>query len=315
MQVLVRSLTLEAEDIVALELVARDGSVLPPFTAGAHVDLHLPNRLLRSYSLANAPGDSGRYVVAVNKDPASRGGSRYIHEKLRPGELIEISEPRNNFPLREDVDHVVLFAGGIGITPLWCMIQRLEAIGRSWELFYGSRSRAKCAYLQPLLVLEAAKPGRVHLHFDAECNGAPMDMGRIIAGVAPDAHLYCCGPTPMLSAYEQASATRDPATVHAEYFSAKSEAALDGGYSVVLTRAGRKLDVAPGKSILDALLEAGIEVSYSCMQGVCGACEVRIIEGEADHRDSVLTTQEQEAGKTMMICCSGSKSACLVLDL
>ncbi len=315
MQVLVKSLTLEAEDIVSVELMAPDGAPLPAFTAGSHIDLHLSGGLVRSYSLAKAQDDSGRYVVAVNKDPASRGGSRYIHGKLRPGDLIEISAPRNNFVLCEDVRHVVLIAGGIGITPLWCMIQRLQALGRSWELFYGARSRAKCAYLRELQALERASPGRVHLHFDAECGGVPMDMRRIVAALAPDAHLYCCGPTPMLAAFEQATAARDPATVHVEYFAARNEAALDGGYTVVLARSGRSLDVAPGKTILDVLLENGIEVSYSCMQGVCGACETKVIEGEPDHRDSVLSAQEQATGETMMICCSGSKRKRLLLEL
>jgi ferredoxin-NADP reductase len=315
MQVLVRSLALEAEGILSVELVARDGGPLPPFTAGAHIDLQLGKDLTRSYSLVNPQQERQRYVVAVNKDPSSRGGSRCVHEVLRPGDLIEISEPRNNFPLVEDAPHVVLFAGGIGVTPLWCMIQRLQALGRSWELHYSVRNRRKCAYLRQLQELEQASPGHVHFHFDDERGGVAVDLEAAVSALNSEAHVYCCGPGPMLRAFEQATAKRAPGTVHVEYFSAKSEAAVAGGYKVVLARTGRVFDVAAGKTILEVLLDAGVDISYSCTQGVCGACETKVIQGIPDHRDAVLSPQEVAAGKTMMICCSGSKSETLVLDL
>jgi ferredoxin-NADP reductase len=315
LQALVKSLSYEADGIVSVELVAQDGGPLPPFTAGAHIDLHLRKGLSRSYSLTNSQDERHRYVVAVNKDPASRGGSRHVHEVLRPGDRLEISEPRNNFALVEAGPHVVFVGGGIGVTPLWCMIQRLEALGRSWELHYSARTRHKCAYHGELQALEHRSPGRVHFHFDDEHGGAPMDLTALVRGVASEAHLYCCGPAPMLKGFEEATAARPSGQVHVEYFSAKSDAAVGGGYKLVLARAGRSFDVGAGKSILDTLLDAGVDVPFSCMQGVCGACETRVLSGQPDHRDSVLSAEEMAAGKTMMICCSGSKSETLVLDL
>jgi vanillate O-demethylase ferredoxin subunit len=315
MKVLVRSLTVEADEILSIELVACNGDTLPEFTAGAHIDLHLTPGLSRSYSLVNPQQDRERYVVAVNKDPSSRGGSRHVHEALRPGQVIEISEPRNNFALVEDAPHVVLVAGGIGVTPLWCMVQRLESLGRSWELHYSARNRRKCAYLRQVESLGQAHPGRVHLRFDDENGGVPMDLAALIRTIPVDAHVYCCGPVPMLKAFEQATAARDPQTVHVEYFSAKSAAAVGGGYQVVLARSGVSFAIAPGRTILEVLLEGGIDVPHSCTQGVCGACETRVIEGTPDHRDAVLSPQEIAAGKTMMICCSGAKTPTLVLEL
>ena len=315
MQAIVRSLTVEAEDILSVELVAREGEALPPFTAGAHIDLYLAEGLSRSYSLVNPQQDRERYVVAVNKDPASRGGSRHVHEILRPGKVIEISEPRNNFALVEDAPHVVLVAGGIGMTPLWCMVQRLESLGRSWELHYSARSRRKCAYLRQVQSLEMEHPGRVHLHFDEEHGGAPVDLATLIASISAEAHVYCCGPVPMLKAFEQATAARAPNTVHVEYFSAKSAPAVAGGYKLVLARSDRTFEIGPGRSILEVLLEAGMDVPHSCTQGVCGACETKVLAGVPDHRDAVLSPQEIAACKTMMICCSGAKTKELVLDL
>lgn len=315
MKAVVRSLTVEADEILSVELVACDGDKLPAFTAGAHIDLHLAPGLSRSYSLVNPQQDRERYVVAVNKDPSSRGGSRYVHEALRPGQVIEISEPRNNFALVEDAPHVVLVAGGIGVTPLWCMVQRLESLGRSWQLHYSARNRRKCAYLRQVEALGQAHPGRVQLRFDDENGGVPMDLAALIRTIPVEAHVYCCGPVPMLKAFEQATATRAPQTVHVEYFSAKNAAAVDGGYQVVLARSGVSFAITPGRTILEVLLEGGIDVPHSCTQGVCGACETRVIEGTPDHRDAVLSPQEIAAGKTMMICCSGAKTPTLVLEL
>lgn len=315
MQMRVRSLACEAEDILSLELVAPGGDPLPAFTPGAHIDLRLAPGLTRSYSLVNPAHERHRYVVAVSKDPASRGGSRHVHERLRPGDVIEVSAPANHFALVEDAPQVVMFAGGIGITPLWCMAQRLHALGRAWVLHYSVRQRARCAYLQELQALERASPGHVHFHFDEEEGGRPMDLRAVIDTVAPQAHLYCCGPPAMLRAFEQAAAQRAPGTVHVEYFSARAEAAVARSYRVVLARSGRTFEVPAGKTILSVLLQARLDVPYSCGEGVCGACETRVLSGEPDHRDTVLSPQEAAAGRTMMICCSGSRSETLVLDL
>jgi len=315
MQLVIRSRTVAADDIVALELAAPDGEALPPFEAGAHIDLTLGNGLVRSYSLVNAPAERHRYVVAVNRDPSSRGGSRYVHDSLEPGQTIEVTGPRNNFTLVEDASLVVLIAGGIGVTPLWCMIQRLEELGRAWKLFYGSRSRSKCAYLSDIQALAARYPERVEPHFNDEHDGRVLDMAAAVAAAPRDAHLYCCGPVPMLRAFEEATANRPEGHAHVEYFSAQQEAACAGGFNLVLARSQRKLYVEQGKSVLDILLDAGIEITHCCREGVCGACQTTVLEGEPDHRDSYLTPQERRSGKSIMPCCSGSLSETLVLDL
>ena len=316
-EVLVKSVTNEADGINSWEFRRLDGAALAPFTAGSHIDLHLANGMVRSYSLCNSQDDQHRYVVAINNDPASRGGSRFVHDQLKAGDRIGIAGPRNHFPLTEDAAHTVLFAGGIGITPIWSMIQRLETLGRSWELYYSTRVSGMCAFKDQLAALEASKPGRVHFNFDHEPGGKVTDLNAIIAGLPRDAHLYCCGPVPMLQAFEAAAhAANWPAhNVHVEYFAPKEEAALEGGFMVELSQSGRNIEIPAGQSILETLLDAGINVPYSCMQGVCGTCEVKVLAGTPDHRDSVLSEEEQAANDIMMVCCSGSKSPKLVLDL
>lgn len=313
MKLIIHALNRRAEGIVELDLRSPDGATLPAFTAGAHIDLHLPNGITRSYSLLNAPGDCARYLVAVNKDPNSRGGSRYVHEVLAAGMSLEVGEPRNNFALVEDAPLVVLFAGGIGITPLWSMVQRLESLNRPWQLVYGARSRAHCAYYEQIKAFGELHPGQVQFHFNDE-QGGPMSLSALVAQVPADAHLYCCGPVPMLEAFEQASATRK-GLAHVEYFAASQASALDGGFKVTLQRSNKSVPVAAGSSILDALLAAGIDVAHACREGVCGACQTTVISGTPDHRDSYLSPSEIKGGKTMMICCSGAKCGELVLDL
>jgi ferredoxin-NADP reductase len=311
----VKSVTYEAQRINSLELVPLSDVELPSFTAGAHIDLHLPNGLRRSYSLVNPQRDRRRYVVAVANDLASRGGSRFIHEELRAGDVITTSLPRNNFELNEDAPHSVLIAGGIGVTPLYCMIQRLEDLERSWELHYSVRTRASCAFLAELQALEKIQPARVKINFSREPGAKVTDFAGLIQNLSANTHIYCCGPKTMLTAFEAASALRPPANIHVEYFSAKNEPAKKGGYTVVLARSGQSFEIPPSKSILEVLLDAGLDVPFSCMQGVCGSCEVEVLDGEPDHRDSVLTASERSAGKGILICCSGSKSKSLVLNL
>ena len=313
-RVVVAAVTHEASGIAAWEFRPADGAELPPFTAGAHLDLHLANGMVRSYSLCNSQDERQRYVVAINNDPASRGGSRFVHETLRPGDRLEISAPRNNFPLVEDASHVVFIAGGIGITPIYSMIQRLEKLGRSWELHYSTRVVEMCAFRKQLEALEALKPGRVHFNFDQGPGGRITDLNALIAKLPADAHYYCCGPTPMLKAFERAC-SENGRQAHVEYFTPKEEASVAGGFTVVLKRSGRSFVISPGKSILAELLDNRVDVTYSCTQGVCGTCETKVLEGIPDHRDSVLTEEEQASNTSMMICCSGSRTPLLVLDL
>jgi tetrachlorobenzoquinone reductase len=315
MQVRVKRISFEADDINSYELVNPDGGDLAPFTAGSHIDLHLPNGMIRSYSLVNDQGERNRYVIAVNNDAASRGGSKLIHETMRVGDIITVSLPRNNFALQEDAGHSVLIAGGIGITPLLSMVRRLEALGRSWELFYAARTRLTAAFLDELNALRPDVHPNLHLNFDQEPEARMMDLSSIVKAALPDAHLYCCGPVPMLEAFEAATVDRPASQVHVEYFKAREKPAAEGGFEVKLARSNRTIAVQAGQTILDALLEAGISANYACTEGVCGTCETRVIEGNPDHRDLFLSKEEQEANKTIMICCSGSKSPTLVLDI
>ncbi|MET4575932.1 PDR/VanB family oxidoreductase [Ottowia thiooxydans] len=316
LQVQVKSVSHEADGILLFEFRPVPPLMqLPVFSAGAHIDLQLPNGLIRSYSLISMPGGVHHYVIGVNKDPHSRGGSLYVHERMRPGDVITISHPRNNFPLEEDADHSVLVAGGIGITPLWSMIQRLETLGRSWELYYAARSRRNAAFLQELRLLSDVHPAKVHLSFSEEPGGAMLDLVKIVAVAPSAAHLYCCGPVPMIEAFEKAAAGRPPARVHTEFFAAREKPDMAGGFTVELARSGMIVSVATGKTILDALLDAGVNAPYSCQEGICGTCQVNVLGGIPDHRDLVLSEAERADNKTMLICCSGSKSDRLVIDL
>ena len=299
-----------ARDTNLYELTALAGGRLPGYQPGAHIDLHLPNGLIRQYSLIEAEPVPTSYSIGVKRDPASRGGSRCVHDDLRVGRTIKISAPRNNFPLVEDADEVILLAGGIGITPIWCMVQRLQRLGRPWKLHYACRSRADMAFLQALETMAGAQ-----FHFDDESAGRFLDVAAIVAGAPKTAHLYCCGPTPMLDAFEAATASWPREQVHIEYFTPKQEAAKTGGFVVELGRSGREFVIPEGRTILQVLLDAGVDVDYSCELGICGACEQRVVAGTPEHRDAILTEEEHASNTKVMICCAGCKSERLVLDL
>ena len=317
--------TIEAR-LASIEEVARDtklytfrrvdGAPLPAYKPGAHIDLHLPNGMLRQFSLVAPAANPDSYTVGVKRDENSRGGSRYIIDEMKVGDQIKISAPRNNFPLVEDAEQVTLFAGGIGITPIWCMVQELAACKHSWKLYYACRSRADMAFLEPLKQLA---PDSVHLHFDDEAGGV-FNIAAAITATPTGAHLYCCGPNPMLKAFEAAAAGRARNLIHVEYFTPKEEAAAGqesklGGFWVELARSGEEYFIPPGKKVLEVLFDAGVDVDYSCELGICGACETRVISGIPEHHDSVLSEEEQAANDKVMICCCGCKSERLVLDL
>jgi vanillate O-demethylase ferredoxin subunit len=300
-----------AEGIHLYELREPAGAALPAFAAGAHIDLALPGGMVRQYSLCNSDAERHRYLIGVKRDPASRGGSRFMHEALRVGTLLRTGLPRNTFPLAEDAAHSVFVAGGIGITPIRAMVDRLRRLGRPWHLHYGVRRRAEAVFLDEF----QASPACVHLHVDEEAHGTLMDIAGIVGAAPHGAHLYCCGPAPMLKAFEAAAAGRPEGHVHVEYFSSDVPLAAEGGFSVRMARSGRTVAVEPGQTILGALKAAGVEVSFSCTQGVCGACETRVLDGVPDHRDTILSPREKAESRTMMICCSGSKTPLLVLDI
>lgn len=309
--VLVHTIRHEAQGIISIEFRPVEGD-LPPFEAGSHIDLHLANGLVRSYSLLNSPADRNRYVVGVLNDKNSRGGSRFVHQELRVGTVIKIAPPRNNFALDEMASKSVLVAGGIGVTPIYCMFNRLRSLGKDVEIFYAARSKSEAAFSEELMGMES----QVTTHFDQD-KGGPPDLRGFLAKHSPDTHFYCCGPTPMIAAFEAACADLGFQNVHVERFAAAGEveAAQDSSYRVELSRSKKTLDIPAGKSLLDSLLDAGVDCDYSCREGVCGACETSVLEGEPDHRDSVLTERERASNKTMMVCVSGCKGKRLVLDL
>lgn len=313
---MVRTLRYEAAGIMSIELVPVAGHTepFPPFTPGAHIDLHLSSGLVRSYSLVNAPDEPNRYVLGILADPKSRGGSRHIHDNFRVGMTLDISAPRNHFALVEDAPHTVLVAGGIGVTPILCMYRRLRALGRSVKLMYCSRSAPQAAFVAEIDALG----GDVTYHFDDQHGGKPASLADFLAGQPAGTHAYCCGPGVMLDGFEAACAQVGIANVHVERFAAAPDApppAVSDGYVVKLAKSGTEVTVAAGKTLLESLLEAGIDAEHSCMEGVCGACETRVLEGCPDHRDSVLSAAERESGKVMMICVSGCKGERLTLDL
>lgn len=311
----VKAIRHEADDVISIELVPAPGAVFPPFEAGSHIDLHLSNGMIRNYSLLNAPAEQGRYVIGVLQDRASRGGSRHMHAQIRVGMTIPITPPRNNFPLREGAAHSVLVAGGIGITPILSMLRRLKALGRSCELLYLARSRGTAPFIDQIEALGVP----VTWHFDDE-QGGLADLRALLAqrGGSGERHYYACGPTPLLDAFEKYCAELGYAEAHVERFAAlqtEPSAEARSSYLAELARSGRTFVITPEKSLLDTLLDAGVEVNYSCMEGVCGTCETAVLAGVPDHRDSVLSQSEKDSNKVMMVCVSGCKSERLVLDL
>lgn len=302
-----------AQDVRIFELRSPAGAALPAFSAGAHIDLHIPGGISRSYSLLNHSRERHRYLVGIQREPMSRGGSAWMHDSARVGGLVEISAPRNHFAMVEDAPHSVLIAGGIGITPLWSMVQRLEELGRNWTLHYRARSRAIAPLLEALDAPE--RRSHVHIGFSDESDGQRLDLARVVAEAPEGAHLYCCGPNAMIDAFEVACVGLPSERVHVEHFAARELAATQGGYTVRLARSTRSVVVQPGQTILESLRACGVIVPSSCQQGVCGACETPVLQGQPDHRDLVLSEAEKASGKTMMICCSGSHTNELVLDL
>lgn len=314
---LVHTIRFEADGVVSIEFRPAGAQVqFPSFSPGAHIDLHLPNGLVRSYSLCNPPSDSGRYVVGVLNDRKSRGGSRYVHEQLRVGWVIDISAPRNNFGLHEDAERSVLVSGGIGVTPIFCMLQRLVALGRPVELVYCARNRQEAAFIESIGSLSDKM--KITWHFDDE-EGAPPALVELLAGRGADSHYYCCGPAPMLDAFERACEQLGYPHAHIERFAPAMLATttMASGFEVLCRKSGKLVEVPAGKSVLDALIEAGLSPDHSCKEGVCGACETAVlaVDGELDHQDGILTPAERQAGKSMMICVSRCTGRKLELDI
>jgi vanillate O-demethylase ferredoxin subunit len=306
-----------AQDIRLLKLEANDGSNLPIWNPGSHIDLHLGQGITRQYSLCGPHGDRSAYQVAVKLEPQSRGGSKFVHESLEVGSELLISPPRNHFEMKADAGHTLLVAGGIGITPLISMARELNEKQQRFELLYFTRSEH-------------------HAAFREELEGGPLrESSRLLSGLERDdveevlesalndrydgSHLYLCGPNPFMDMVRAVAARFGwpEETVHLEYF-AGAEPADQGAqtsFELKLARSGKTVTIPANKTIVDVLREEGVEVETSCEQGVCGTCVARVLDGTPEHHDCFLTSQEQARGDCMAVCISRSKSKLLVLDL
>lgn len=328
-RLMVRSMTVEADGVLGLELVDPSGSPLPQWEPGAHLDVVLPSGMVRQYSLCGDPADRGSYQVGVLRERAGRGGSAYIHDVLRPGDLLAVRGPKNHFAL-VDAPEYLFVAGGIGVTPLLAMVDAAVARGVPYRFLYGGRAAASMAYVERLSAL-----GSRLTVWPQDTHGL-LDLPAAIGAPRDDLAVYCCGPEPLLSAVEAYMADWPPGALRIERFAAPRPvgAAANGNagesgvtaaaaagssagaaFDVVLARSGRCLPVAADRSLLDVLLDAGVEVLSDCREGICASCETTVVEGPVEHRDFILTAAERESGTVMMPCVSRGAGDRLVLDL
>lgn len=312
LDVVVATRTKAATGIISIALTAADGTLLPSYAAGAHVDVYVKSGLIRQYSLTGDPSDQTQYRLGILLDPKSRGGSSAIHADFKQGQQIKIGHPRNNFPLGANTAHTVLFAGGIGITPMLNMAYALESAGASWEMHYCGRTADRLAF-----TTEMERFGKkAHVHIDTGPKDQHLDINAVLGKTAPDRHLYVCGPNGFMDFIVTAAEQNgwDAGCVHLERFGA--EINTDGApFTVVAQKSGKSFDVQPGETIAQKLEENGIHVQVSCQSGVCGTCLTRVVNGMADHRDLVQTDLEKAANAQITVCCSRSKSKKLVLDI
>jgi ferredoxin-NADP reductase len=308
-KLLIDDVVLVADDVVALTLVDSDGADLPAWTPGAHIDLILDDDLTRQYSLCGSVDDTKSYRIAVLKDAQGRGGSKAVHE-LSAGATVRVRGPRNHFPMGGSARYQFI-AGGIGITPMLPMIAEAQALGADWNLLYGGRTRGSMAFLDELAIYG----DRVTIVPEDEAGR--LDLAAVLGAPRSDTAVYCCGPSGLLDAVEKMCEPWAAGALHYERFSAKEQAPIDPAstFEVVLARSGLTLSVTADKSIFDVCRDAGVSVLGSCMAGVCGTCETGVLDGEVDHRDSILNEEEREANEFMMICVSRCKSKQLTLDL
>ena len=297
-----------------------DGSPLPAFEAGAHVNVYLQaangDKLERSYSLCGDPGVQASWRLGVLREEAGRGGSRAVHRDWQVGARVRCSSPKNHFPLAANplpagAAHL-LIAGGIGITPMLAMARVLATTGAHWLLHYAARSRGEAAFLHEI---ETLAEGRLHLHFDGGDPARGMDVQAVLAQASPGSHVYVCGPRALNEAVTGAAAQAGwpPERVHLESFGAAAPAAGDAAFTVHLQASGRSIAVGASESILDALLREGVEPLYDCRRGDCGLCATPVLGGEVEHRDHVLAPAERAS--QMCICVSRPRAGDLVLDL
>ncbi|WP_095156747.1 PDR/VanB family oxidoreductase [Pseudomonas sp. Irchel 3E13] len=315
MDVQIKAMRLVARDILSLELASISGAELPAFDAGAHIDVHLPNGLVRQYSLWNSPHERNRYCIGVLRDPASRGGSSAVHQLLKVGQVITVGEPRNLFPL-QPAKRSILFAGGIGITPILAMAQSLARQGGDFVLHYCARSPDSAAFVERLRAMPFA--AQVQLHFDDGAAAQRLNLQTVLEAEPGDSQLYVCGPGGFMEHVLSGARAAGwyEARLHREYFGAapvvKGE---DDAFEVRIHSTGQVFAVPADQSITRVLDEAGIIIPVACEQGICGTCLTRVLDGEPDHRDQFLTAEERARNDQFTPCCSRARSGCLVLDL
>jgi ferredoxin-NADP reductase len=301
----------EADRVVSVVLARKDGSDLPEFDCGAHIDVILTPDLVRQYSLCGDPGAREEWTIAVLREESGRGGSEYVHSALKPGTVVGVASLRNNFPLVE-AERYLFIAGGIGITPLLPMVRRLEARGKDWTMLYGGRRRASMAFLGELRHFGS----RVVVAPEDECG--LLDLESAIGPSPADTAVYCCGPEPLIGAVERLCAGLGRPAPHVERFAARREPATSGdqdncAFELVLSESGRQVTIPADKTIIEVLEEEGVFVPTSCTEGFCGTCETEVVTGIPDHRDDYLTQEQRAANNRMMICVGRSKSPVLVI--
>jgi vanillate O-demethylase ferredoxin subunit len=305
-----------AEGICSFELQATDTAELPAFTAGAHVDVLMPGGLTRQYSLCNDPAERHRYLIAVLRESASRGGSATMHERVQVGDALTISAPKNHFPLVGTARRSLLLAGGIGVTPVLAMAETLAAAGADFEFHYCTRNLARTAFLERMRA--AGWAARLALHLDDGPPDQRLDLEALLGTPQAGTHLYVCGPRGFMDAVlgKARSAGWPETQLHWEFFAGDAApAAGDGAFEVQLAKSGRIVLVPAETTVARALEAAGISVPTSCEQGVCGTCITRVLQGIPDHRDLYFTPEEQAANDQFTPCCSRSKTPRLVIDL
>lgn len=315
LQVKVINKTVEAEDIASFELAGVDGKSLPPFSAGSHIDVHIRDGLIRQYSLCNPPHESHRYQIGVLRDANSRGGSVAMHGDIKVGDVLTISEPRNHFPLTQ-AKRTLLLAGGIGVTPILCMAERLAAIGADFAMHYCARSPERTAFRDR--IAESGFADRVVYHYDSGTDEQKLKLAEMIATPDPDTHIYVCGPGGFIDHVVNTAKDKGwpSAQVHLEYFGAAPvETDGDAPFDVKIASSGQVFTIPAGETVIKILADNGVDIPVSCEQGVCGTCLTRVLDGVPDHRDLYLTDEERAANDQFTPCCSRAKSALLVLDV
>jgi vanillate monooxygenase ferredoxin subunit len=314
LEVRVNQKWIEAVDICSLELVDTHEKALPAFSAGSHIDVHLPGGLIRQYSLHNDPTERHRYLISVLRDPNSRGGSKMMHEAVHRNSFLRISTPRNQFELIP-AKRYLMFAGGIGVTPILGMAEQLGGTGADFSMHYCARSADRMAFCKRIDA--SSFRSRVHRHFDDGPERQRLVLGEILGGATDETHLYVCGPTGFMNWIIDTARTTawSKERIHYEYFTSVVSSAVEGDFEVELASSGRILTIPADKTVALVLRENGVELPLSCEAGVCGTCLTRVLSGKPDHRDVFLTDEEHARNDQFTPCCSRALSSRLTLDL